>query len=143
MSSVTDRLDALDPHLTATALALARVAAGLAMLLLPAVSWRVLAGRSPGAETRAAVRIAGGRDLALGIGALTAADDVELARWVRAGALADAGDGIAQLSARESGGLARLRSLCISGAAAVVGFAAALRPTAFMAIAARWPQLRL
>lgn len=100
------------------------------MLLLPAVSWRVLGGRIPGAETRTAVRIAGGRDLALGIGALTAADDVELARWVRAGALADASDGAAQLSAHGSRGLARLGTLCISGAAAVAGFTAARRLSA-------------
>lgn len=85
----------LDPLMVARGLAQGRLAIGAAMLLAPRASTRryLEAGdASPDAVT--AWRVAGARDLALGLGALLAARHASpaLRGWLEAGALADATD---------------------------------------------------
>lgn len=72
-----------------------RMALGAALLLAPATSTRRgLKTGEPSADAVTAWRVAGGRDLAIGLGTLLAARRASpaLAGWLSAGALADAID---------------------------------------------------
>ena len=72
----------------------ARAVLGVVALAAPGVVARPWIGEDPtGLATAVLGRALGGRDLALGLGALAARRDrAGLRRWVLAGALADAGD---------------------------------------------------
>jgi hypothetical protein len=76
----------------ATALAVVRVGVGLALLLTPRLAQRVWLG--PGRTAPRLTRALGARDLTLGALALRSPST-----WVRAGATADAGDGLGHLLA--------------------------------------------
>jgi hypothetical protein len=74
--------------------AIGRIGFGIASLVAPAVTGRMLAG--PGAalpDAKAFLRGMGGREIGLGLGLLAAIRaDGPTRRWVMAGLLADAGD---------------------------------------------------
>ena len=117
----------------ATAGAAGRVARGLTALAWPSVPARP--GVGAGADDLAARvfgRALGGRDLALGLGALTAlqgpaAEPGSATAWVAAGALSDALDVVATLSSwRELPRVGRWLVTTSGGGAALVGAAGAL-----------------
>ncbi len=87
----------LPPRTARTAtlgIALARVGLGLVALVDPELVARPWVGEGAGGDGPAVLgRALGGRDLALGLGALSAAGDPQrLSAWVLAGGLADAVD---------------------------------------------------
>lgn len=106
----------------------ARAALGLVALTLPGLVARPWIGESSRGP-RAAVlgRALGGRDLALGVGALLAHDEpAQLRRWAAAGALADAGDVAATLvSFRALPPRGRIAVLASAAGACLAGSAAA------------------
>jgi hypothetical protein len=113
----------MDPRDAALALARGRMAFGLAALLAPGLSSRFMFGRhadTPG--TRVFARMLGGRDLAIGLGAVIALDRGAPVRgWLEAGALADGVDAATALAARDE-----LSSRIVAGTVAVGGAAAAI-----------------
>jgi hypothetical protein len=117
-----------DPLTTARMLALGRGAIGVVALLVPKTVGRVFLGSivdAPGGT--AAVRTIGGRDLALGAGALIA--DLRgrpLRGWVEVGVLVDLLDCfVALFLGRGVPLLSRLSILIIGGGAAAAGILAA------------------
>ena len=118
----------------ATAVAAGRVALGVTALTVPTVPARPWVGASAdGVAGRVLGRALGARDIALGIGALVALRDDPSAgsgaasAWFAAGALADALDVAASLSAwRELPRAGRWLVAAAAGGAAVAGAAGAL-----------------
>jgi len=117
----------------AAAVAAGRVAIGLAALALPSVPSRPWVGAA--ADDLAATvfgRALGARDVALGLGALTAlrrtaVDPASASAWVAAGALSDALDVVDSLSSwRQLPRTGRWLVAGSAGAAALVGAAGAL-----------------
>ncbi|MGH2688383.1 MAG: hypothetical protein ACRDKW_06205, partial [Actinomycetota bacterium] len=82
-------------------LALARTALGATALVAPEALGRFWVGGPAGrAGVRVLARALAARDLALGVGALGSLEDPQASRrWLRAGALADAGDALATVLA--------------------------------------------
>ena len=114
----------------ATALAAARTAIGVAALASPALIARPWVGAAAHeAPARVLGRALGGRDLALGLGALAALArpaPASAALWVGAGALADSLDVLATRAAwDELPAIGRWLVAMSAGGAAVVGGAAA------------------
>lgn len=114
----------------ARAIAAARVALGLTALAWPSVPARPWVGEGDLAA-RVFGRALGGRDLALGLGALAAlqnpAEAGSASAWVAAGALSDALDVAASLSSwRELPRVGRWLVVASAGGAAVAGAAGAL-----------------
>ena len=117
----------------ARAVAAGRVALGLAALAWPSVPARPWVGAAADdLAARVFGRALGARDLALGLGALTAlqrpaADPGSACAWVAAGALSDALDVAASLSAwRELPRGSRWLVVASAGGAALAGAAGAL-----------------
>jgi hypothetical protein len=107
-------------------IARARVGLGAAMVLLGGpVAGLAIGSRDPGG--RAALRLAGGRDVALGLGALTCLKErTQDAEWVGMGALVDGVDALVLFA---TPGLPRRSRLvgCLAATCAVAGLAAAWR----------------
>ena len=83
-------------RLGATAIALGRIAIGIGAAGLTRPALRALGFSEPDGATVALARLAGGRDIALGLHALAVRDDpAELRRSVLLGAAVDAGDATA------------------------------------------------
>jgi len=103
-------------------IALARIGLGVAATFAPRLTGRALLADDTG-DSAVAVRMLGGRDAALGIGALLAArrrGAGALRGWVEAGALADAVDAVAfAASPRMSTRLRAFTVLVAGGSAAV------------------------
>jgi hypothetical protein len=121
-----------------------RVALGVTALAWPSVPARPWVGASAGdLAARVFGRALGARDLALGLGALTAlqgpgADPGQAAAWVAAGALSDALDVAASLASWDE--LPRLTKWLVAasaGGAALTGAAAAVSAVASRGSAAR------
>jgi len=94
-----------------------RIGLGAAFLLLAGPLGRVTLGSSS-REERAALRLTGARDLALGLGALTTVKErTQDAEWVSMGALVDALDAIVLLGTRRLPARARLVGLVAAGTA--------------------------
>ena len=116
----------MDSHYVARLLAIGRILAGIAMLAVPgpllAAAGMVSTGRN-----RLLVRMVGGRDLVLGVGAFQAlASGRAPGPWVRAGAVADTVDAVAILSTADELGPAKAAAgLAVAGGAAVAGARAA------------------
>lgn len=113
----------------ARAVAAGRVALGLTALAWPAVVARPWVGPAGGVTGRVFGRALGGRDLALGLGALVALErqSDEASAWVAAGALSDALDVAASLASwRELPRLTRWLVLASAGGAAIAGAAGAV-----------------
>jgi hypothetical protein len=117
----------------ASAVAVGRVALGLTALAWPSVPARPWVGASADdVAARVFGRALGARDLALGLGAVRAlrhpdADPGSACTWVAAGALSDALDVVASLSAwRELPRVGRWLVTASAGGAALAGVAGAL-----------------
>jgi hypothetical protein len=83
-------------RLGATAIALGRIAIGIGAAGLTRPALRALGFAEPDGATVALARLAGGRDIALGLHGLSVRDDpAELRRSVLLGAAVDAGDAAA------------------------------------------------
>lgn len=91
----------LDDHRrVAVVIARARAALGVGLLVSAGLSARITLGSS-NREGRAALRLAGARDLALGLGALTSVKERTAdAEWVSMGALVDGFDAVVLLTTR-------------------------------------------
>jgi hypothetical protein len=114
----------LEDREAARVLGLVRVAAGAVLLLAPRLGVRVWTGeRDPSATTVLTARGMGGRDLALGIGLVTALEKGTPARgWLEAGIVADASDTVGALIASgELPFLRRLATLVTAAGAVLVG----------------------
>ncbi len=120
------RPDRADARRVVVVNGIARSALGVVAFVVPGVPLAPWVGPSRGQEaSRLLARALGGRDLALGLGTLTAARSAGPVRpWVVAGGLADAGDVVATLLAWRS--LPRLGRLAVLAAAAGGVLAAAL-----------------
>lgn len=119
-----------DPVTVGRLLGAARAAIGIAVLVAPrAVVRRGLAAGGPSEEAVVAVRLAGGRDLALGLGTLQACGGpaASLSGWLVAGALVDAVDAAAHATGPGLRPGVRLGAPLVASAAALLGLAAALR----------------
>ena len=128
MTGVDDgsRSASLDHRRLALLLARARVGIGVAMLVA-AGPLTTLALGGGGRGGRAAVRLAGGRDVALGLGAVTCLHErTQDAEWVSMGALVDSVDALVLLTTPRLPIRARLAGLC-AAACAVAGLLAARR----------------
>ena len=110
----------------AVLVARARVGAGAAMLVAAGPLARLaVGGDQPGG--RAALRLAGGRDLALGLGALTGVrEGTADAEWVSMGALVDGIDALVLLGMPRLPLRSRLVGL-VAGVTAVAGWLTAQR----------------
>lgn len=126
----------------AVAVAVGRVAIGLSALARPSVPSRPWVGAaSDDLAARVFGRALGARDIALGLGAMTAlrrtvADAGSASTWVAAGALSDALDVVASVSSwRELPRTGRWLIVLSAGASALVGAAGAVavRPDRFAA----------
>jgi hypothetical protein len=96
--SLTERLDV---RATTKAVALARIAPGGSYLLAPNLAMKLWPGRSGSTDddrmvARLLARSVGGRDVALGVGALLAlSHDAPVRGWIEAATLADGVDALA------------------------------------------------
>lgn len=116
-------IDAPDVRGWSLASGLARVAIGFALLVVPGRAARALGFEEVSPSTVAVSRVAGGRDLVLGIATLAALQDRDRLRAATlANAVADAGDTLAfgaalQTSERRAGalGLAAAAPSAIAG----------------------------
>jgi len=106
----------IEPRTLAILLARGRVAVGAVACALPGIAAAVAPGeRRP--STRALSRMAGARDLALGLGALTSVKErTQDAEWVGMGAAVDLADGLSLLLTRRLPMRARLVGLVALGA---------------------------
>src|SRR5690349_3435575 len=114
-----------DQRQIALVLARGRAINGLVILAVPGLVSRLLFGKArTNAATKAALRVAGIRDLAMGVGAITTLKEQTMdAEWVGMGAIADATDGLILFATPGMNARARLVGI---GAAAtgVVGLLA-------------------
>ena len=115
-------MSGLDPQVAqqVKGLAMGRIAIGAAAMVAPKSALkRWLGAGSDRADTRVLARMAGVRDVAIGVGTLLAVNhDAPVRGWLEAGALSDAGDLLASLMGLRSG-LPRLPLLGSAGAAAL------------------------
>lgn len=104
-----------------------RLALGVVFVCAPRWSWRQLSGpRQPSDETVLAVRMLGGREIALGLGGLLAArHDGAVRGWAEAGVLADAVDAAALAVSPSVSGWRRPVAMLAAGGAAAAGLVAA------------------
>jgi len=105
-------------------LGVVRMAVGAVLLVTPRLGARLWTGeRNPSATTVLAARGMGGRDLALGIGLVTALEKGTPARgWLEAGVVADASDTFGALvSSGELPLLRRLATLVTAAGAVLLG----------------------
>lgn len=122
------RLASADPVTVGRLLGAGRAAIGVAVLAAPrAVVRRGLSTGGPSVEAVVAVRLAGGRDLALGLGTLRACGGpaASLNGWLTAGALVDAVDTAVHATGRGLRPGVRLGAPLVASAAALLGLAAA------------------
>lgn len=110
--------------------AVARVGLGLAALLAPVTATRAWVGPGRGPATTVLGRALGGRDIALGAGALLAlrsGTDAELRRWAIAATMSDSVDTLVTLISWQSlPKRGRVMVLAASAGAAGLGTLAAL-----------------
>ena len=105
-------------------LGLGRMAIGATMLLMPRQAVKRYMGEEEPSWTAAmAMRGLGARDIALGTGLMVALEeDGDVARWLEAGAISDAGDFLATLSNfRELPTLRRFLWLLTAGSSTYLG----------------------
>jgi hypothetical protein len=114
----------LDARTVALMLARGRIGVGVVASLLPKVAAAVAPG-AHGAPARAFSRMAGARDLALGLGALTCVKEgTQDAEWVGMGGAVDVIDGVTLLATRGLPVRARLVGL-VALSAGIAGIACA------------------
>jgi hypothetical protein len=125
-----ERMD-LDDRDLARMLGLGRVVLGAAAMAAPRLFTRAWTGEGEGSTTLPmAVRGLGARDVAIGVGTLVALEnDGPVARWLEAGAVADATDAFSTLASwRRLPGLRRLGLLALEAGSAwfALGLASSL-----------------
>lgn len=105
----------------------ARVGLGVVLALAPRWSWRQLCRSNPPTDEAAlAVRMLGGREIALGLGGLLASrHDGAVRGWAEAGALADTVDAAALAVSPGVSGWRRPATVLLAGGAAAAGLGAA------------------
>jgi hypothetical protein len=117
--------DKKELHAQLRMMGLVRVVAGASLIVLPRLSIRFWMGadETESASLRTAVRALGARDLAIGMGQLTALDTGAPVRpWVEAAVLSDAGDAVnSMFFMKDSPWLLRLVWTVIPGASAWLG----------------------
>jgi hypothetical protein len=114
----------------ALAVARGRIAFGGVALVAPQLAARIMgAGRSPTGTIPVLARMLGGRDVALGLGAVIAVDRGKPVRgWLEGAALADAVDCLACLLARKELPPNVVRAtLTLGGVSAIVGIVSSRR----------------
>ncbi len=117
-------MDDLDDRDLARLLGLGRIAFGLAGFLMPATGTRVWIGqRAEDYPTNMFLRGLAGRDIALGVGILTALETGAPVRgWLEASALSDAADAVGTLTSWKSlPGFRRFGMLALEVGAAALG----------------------
>jgi hypothetical protein len=117
-------MDDFDDKDLARLLGLGRIAFGVAAFLMPNVSMRAWIGqRAEPYPTNMILRGLAGRDIAIGIGILTALETGAPVRgWLEASALADAADALGTLTSWKSlPGFRRLSALGLEVGAAALG----------------------
>jgi ADP-ribose pyrophosphatase YjhB (NUDIX family) len=119
------RRDKKQLHDQVRMMGLVRVVAGASLIVLPRLSIRFWMGadETESASLRTAVRALGARDLAIGVGQLTALDTGAPVRpWVEAAVLSDAGDAVnSMFFMKDSPWLLRLIWTVVPGAFAWLG----------------------
>ena len=113
-----------DERELARLLGLGRMVIGATMLLMPRQAVKRYMGEEDPSWTAAmAMRGLGARDIALGTGLMVALEeDGDVARWLEAGAISDAGDFLATLSNfRELPSLRRFLWLLTAGSSTYLG----------------------
>lgn len=113
----------IDPMTLARGVAVTRIAVGAALLLTPRwVTQPWLRGAHPAPDAVTAWRVAGSRDIALGVGTAMAVKhgSAGLRGWLEAGALADGLDVLSLLRDQSLHPAARTASLVPAAAAAVL-----------------------
>lgn len=129
MTAPTTLSDA-DPVVLARGLGAGRIAIGIVLLAVPSLWSRVVTATPVRPEVISLARIAGARDLGLGLGTVLAARHgatPELRRWVQASALGDGVDSVVFLRASTFPRSARLASLAAAISATALGAAVASR----------------
>lgn len=114
----------MDPRLIARLLAGTRIVIGAALVAAPRTSGRRWLG--PDADrpaTEVVIRGLGGRDLALGLGALAALEaGTPVRRWLEAGVIADLSDATAMgVAGDEVPAASRMGTLAVALGAAAIG----------------------
>jgi hypothetical protein len=116
----------MDTRTTVLGIARGRIVTGLAFLILPGLTLRLMFGRRASTPTaRVMARMFGAREVVLGVGTVTSVKErTQDAEWVSASAVVDAVDGLAM--AFSPGVPRRSRPAAIVGsAAAILGMQAA------------------
>jgi hypothetical protein len=113
----------MDEPTVALTLARGRIAIGAAAAVAPRLAARIMGARHTTGTTPVLARMLGGRDVALGLGAVIAIDRGTPVRgWLEGAALADAVDCVACLVARSELPPNVVRAtVSLAGASAVVG----------------------
>lgn len=114
----------MDPRLLARLLAGGRILIGAALVAAPRTAGRRWLGDDADrAATEVVVRGLGGRDVAIGLGALAALEaGTPVRRWLEAGVLADLGDAAAMAVAGDDVPPAsRLGTVAVAAGAAALG----------------------
>jgi hypothetical protein len=117
-------MDEMDDKDLARLLGLTRIAIGAAAFLLPSATTRAWIGaRAESYPTNMILRGLAGRDIAIGVGILTALETGAPVRgWLEASALADAADAVGTITSwRSLPGLRRIAALAIEVGAAALG----------------------
>lgn len=131
--AILRRAASAEPVAVGRLLGAGRTAIGVAALAAPrAVVRRGLSTGGPSGEAVVAVRLAGGRDLALGLGTLRACGGpaASLTGWLGAGVLVDVVDAAAHATGVPLRPGVRAGVPLVAAAAAVLGLAAARRAAA-------------
>ena len=125
-------LDRIDDDATTTGLWLSygRIGIGTAFLLAPRLLWgRQVKDRTGLENSILPLRMAGARDLTLGVGAVLAArrSSASMRGWLEAAALADGADAVLFSTNRTLRGAPRIASAAVAAGATYVGMRAARR----------------
>ncbi len=101
----------------------ARASIGLALFLFPELAGRIWLGRATQLPpTKTALRAVGGRDLAIGLGMVSAAKrGGSIPRWLIAGSIADSADAVATLMSYRDLPARRRLAIVLTAALAVGG----------------------
>lgn len=130
MSAVTHWIGRQDPQRVGRRLAMARIALGIVLLAAPAgVTRRVVRAPAPSPEAVTGLRMTGGRDIAMGLGALLATRrrPEAMRGWLEIGSVVEAVDAYAGLADRGFRPLVRFPAVAVAAGSAVLEMVLARR----------------